>query len=215
MRRTLPWIFGVALALAGSLAACERPGGAETPQPPGVAAPKAEAPSQQPGAEGNPVVVIKTNKGEIRVELMADKAPITVKNFLAYADEGFYDGTIFHRVIDGFMIQGGGFGKDMEQKPTKAPIKNEADNGLKNDRGTLAMARTSQVDSATAQFFINLTNNDFLNHGERDFGYAVFAKVVGGMDVVDQIAKVRTGRQGPHEAVPTEPVVIESVKRAQ
>jgi len=198
------------VAVSGALVACERPSRASA-----EGAPKAEAPSQQKGAEGNPVVVIKTNKGEIRVELLADKAPLSVKNFLAYADEGFYDGTVFHRVIDGFMIQGGGFGKDMQQKTTKAPIKNEADNGLKNDRGTLAMARTSQVDSATAQFFVNLVNNDFLNHGERDFGYAVFAKVVGGMDVIDQIAKVPTRRQGAHEAVPADPVVIESVKRAE
>jgi peptidyl-prolyl cis-trans isomerase A (cyclophilin A) len=210
MRRTLPWAIGWILALGGALAACERPGGAASAED----APKAEAPAPK-RVEGNPVVVIKTNKGEIEVELLADKAPGTVKNFLAYADEGFYDGTIFHRVIDGFMIQGGGFDKDMRQKATKAPIKNEADNGVKNERGTLAMARTGQVDSATAQFFINLVNNDFLNHGERDFGYAVFARVVGGMDVVDQIAKVRTSRQGPHEAVPSDPVVIESVKRAQ
>ena len=161
------------------------------------------------------MVVIKTSKGEIRVELEAERAPVTVRNFLEYADAGFYDGTLFHRVIDGFMIQGGGFSADMRQKPTRDPVKNEANNGLKNARGTLAMARTSQVDSATAQFFINLTNNDFLNHGERDFGYAVFARVVGGMEVVDQIAKVRTTRQGPHEATPVEPVVIESVKRAE
>jgi peptidyl-prolyl cis-trans isomerase A (cyclophilin A) len=213
MRRALAWGFGATRALAAALAGCVRPGGGSPPAP--EAPPGAQAPSQQPVAEGNTVVVIRTNKGEIRVELLADKAPISVKNFLAYADEGFYDGTVFHRVIDGFMIQGGGFGADMRQKPTKAPIKNEADNGLKNVRGTLAMARTSQVDSATAQFFINLVDNDFLNHGERDFGYAVFARVVGGMDVVDQIAKVRTARQGPHEASPVEPVVIESVKRAE
>ena len=212
MRRALPWVLGVTLAVAGALAGCERPGGGGGASP---EAPPQASPSQQPVGEGNSVVVIKTNKGDIRVELLADKAPLSVKNFLAYADEGFYDGTVFHRVIDGFMVQGGGFGADMRQKPTKAPIKNEADNGLKNDRGTLAMARTSQVDSATAQFFINLVNNDFLNHGERDFGYAVFARVVGGMDVVDQIAKVRTARSGPHEAAPVEPVVIESVKRAE
>jgi peptidyl-prolyl cis-trans isomerase A (cyclophilin A) len=160
------------------------------------------------------VVVIMTSKGEIRAELDTERAPVTVKNFLAYADDGFYDGTVFHRVIDGFMIQGGGFGPDMSQKTTQAPIKNEASNGLKNDRGTLAMARTNVVDSATAQFFVNLANNDFLNHGSRDFGYAVFGRVVGGMDVVDQIAKVKTGHKGAHEAVPVEPVVIESIKRA-
>jgi peptidyl-prolyl cis-trans isomerase A (cyclophilin A) len=169
-------------------------------------------------AEGgaSPVVVlIQTTKGEMRVELDAQRAPVTVKNFLAYVDEGFYDGTVFHRVIPGFMIQGGGFAPDMTQKPTKAPIKNEADNGLQNQRGTLAMARTNVVDSATAQFFINLTDNDFLNHGSRDFGYAVFGRVVGGMDVVDQIAKVKTTRKGPHEAVPAEDVVIQSIKRAK
>jgi peptidyl-prolyl cis-trans isomerase A (cyclophilin A) len=172
-------------------------------------------PAASRSEESKPVVVvIKTSKGEIRAELDAERAPVTVKNFLAYADDGFYDGTVFHRVIDGFMIQGGGFAPDMSQKATQAPIKNEADNGLKNDRGTLAMARTNVVDSATAQFFINLTNNDFLNHGSRDFGYAVFGRVVGGMDVVDQIAKAKTGRNGAHEAVPVEPVVIESIKRA-
>jgi peptidyl-prolyl cis-trans isomerase A (cyclophilin A) len=172
-----------------------------------------EAQPQTKKVEGHPMVVIKTSKGEIQVELFADKAPKTVENFLAYVDAGFFDGTIFHRVIDGFMIQGGGFDKAMSQKATRDPIKNEADNGLKNDRGTLAMARTNVVDSATAQFFINLANNDFLNHGSRDFGYAVFAKVVKGMDVVDAIAKVRTTRSGMHEAVPAEPVVIESIKR--
>jgi peptidyl-prolyl cis-trans isomerase A (cyclophilin A) len=164
--------------------------------------------------EAKPVVVIKTSKGEIRVELEAERAPVTVKNFLSYVDDGFYDGTVFHRVIPGFMIQGGGFDSAMNQKPTKAPIKNEADNGLTNQRGTLAMARTNVVDSATAQFFINLAGNDFLNHGSRDFGYAVFGRVVGGMDVVDQIAKVKTGRKGPHEAVPVEAVVIQSIQRA-
>ena len=169
---------------------------------------------QKPGAEGNEVVVNKTSKGEIRVELEAERAPLTVRNFLAYADEGFYDGTIFHRVIDGFMIQGGGFSADMRQKQTHDPIKNEANNGLKNARGTLAMARTSVVDSATAQFFINLVDNDMLNHGQRDFGYAVFGRVVGGMDVVDAIAKVRTGRSGAYQDVPVDAVVIESIKRA-
>jgi peptidyl-prolyl cis-trans isomerase A (cyclophilin A) len=158
--------------------------------------------------------LIQTSKGTFKVELETERAPITVQNFLAYADEGFFDGTIFHRVIDGFMIQGGGFAPDMSQKTTKAPIKNEAGNGLLNKRGTLAMARTSVVDSATAQFFINLADNDFLNHGSRDFGYAVFGRVVEGMDVVDAIAKVTTGRKGGHEAVPAEPVVIQSVKRA-
>jgi peptidyl-prolyl cis-trans isomerase A (cyclophilin A) len=205
-------IASLALACGLAVLACER-GGESTAAP---AAGAAVAASEQPatGGRGNPVVLIQTSKGTLKVELDAEHAPISVKNFLAYADAGFYDGTIFHRVIDGFMIQGGGFTPDMTQKPTSAPIKNEAGNGLQNRRGTLAMARTSVVDSATAQFFINLTDNDFLNHGSRDFGYAVFGRVVEGMDVVDAIAKVPTGRKGSYEGVPSEPVVIQSVKRA-
>ncbi len=161
---------------------------------------------------GNPMVIMTTSLGDIKVELYPDKAPITVENFLSYVNDGFYNGTIFHRVIPGFMIQGGGFTPNMEQKPTKSPIKNEADNGLKNEPGTIAMARTSVVDSATSQFFINQVDNQFLNHGSRDFGYAVFGKVVEGMDVVNKIAQVKTGRVGPFQDVPLEPVVIESVK---
>jgi peptidyl-prolyl cis-trans isomerase A (cyclophilin A) len=156
---------------------------------------------------GNPVVIIKTSKGDIKVELDKENAPISTDNFLAYVQDGYYDGTIFHRVINNFMIQGGGFMADGQQKPTKEPIKNEADNGLKNDRGTIAMARTGVVDSATSQFYINHVDNDFLNHGKRDFGYAVFGKVVDGMDVVDAIAAVQTG---PGD-VPNEQIVIESV----
>ena len=159
------------------------------------------------------MVLIKTTLGDIMVKLAADKAPLTVANFLAYADAGHYDGTIFHRVIDGFMIQGGGFDKDMRQKPTRAPVKNEAANGLANKRGTLAMARTPVVDSATAQFFINVKDNDFLDHGSRDFGYAVFGKVVRGMDVVDQIAQVPTGNRSMMQNVPLEPVKILSAKK--
>jgi cyclophilin family peptidyl-prolyl cis-trans isomerase len=155
----------------------------------------------------NPVVIIKTSKGDIKVELDKENAPISTDNFLAYVEDGYYDGTIFHRVINNFMIQGGGFTADGQQKPTKAPIKNEADNGLKNDRGTIAMARTGVVDSATSQFYINHVDNDFLNHGKRDFGYAVFGKVVDGMDVVDAIAAVQTGSGD----VPNEQIVIESV----
>jgi peptidyl-prolyl cis-trans isomerase A (cyclophilin A) len=158
-------------------------------------------------------VVFSTNQGDITIELYPDKAPITVKNFLAYVDEGFFSDTIFHRVIPNFMIQGGGFTKDMKQKPTKAPIKNEADNGLRNSRGTLAMARTSVVDSATGQFFINLTDNSFLDHGVRDFGYAVFGKVVSGMDVVDKIAAVKTTTIAGQQNVPVEPVIVTSAKR--
>lgn len=159
------------------------------------------------------VVVMETSMGNVEIELLSEKAPATVSNFLAYADAGFFDGTIFHRVIPGFMIQGGGFDAAMNQKPTRAPIKNEAKNGLKNDRGTLSMARTSVVDSATSQFFINVANNDFLNHGSRDYGYAVFAKVVGGMDVIDKIAGVATGVRAGMRDVPVETVTIKSVRR--
>lgn len=159
-----------------------------------------------------PHVLLTTSLGEIEVELDADKAPISVENFLTYVNSGFYDGTIFHRVIPGFMVQGGGFTPDMQQKPTRAPIVNEADNGLHNVRGTLAMARTQVRDSATSQFFINHRDNAFLDHGARDFGYAVFGKVVRGMDVVDQIAQVPTTRQGMMSDVPREPVRIISAK---
>ena len=160
----------------------------------------------------SPRVAFDTSKGRIVVELYPDKAPKTVANFLEYVKSGHYNGVIFHRVIDGFMIQTGGFTSDMSQKSTKAPIANEADNGLKNDRGTLAMARTADPNSASAQFFINTANNDSLNHRSKTpqgWGYAVFGKVVEGMDVVDQIAKVRTGNKGMHQNVPVEPVVIQ------
>ena len=158
MRRRLPWLLGATLSVAGCLVACGPQGGSAAAGETAAGAGKTAA--QQPGGKENQVVVIKTSKGEIRVELETARAPLTVRNFLAYADDGFFDGTIFHRVIDGFMIQGGGFAADMRQKQTRDPIKNEADNGLKNARGTLAMARTSVVDSATAQFFINLVDND-------------------------------------------------------
>ena len=160
-----------------------------------------------------PRVLLDTSLGDIEIELDATKAPVSVKNFLGYVDSGFYNGVQFHRVIPGFMVQTGGFTADMQQKDTLAPIKNEADNGLHNVRGTLAMARTRDVNSATSQFFINLTDNDFLDHGSRDFGYAVFGKVVRGMEVVDKIAAVRTGNRGMHQNVPVEPVLIESAKR--
>ncbi|MFN3651104.1 MAG: peptidylprolyl isomerase [Armatimonadota bacterium] len=146
--------------------------------------------------------------GPIEIELYPDKAPITVENFVRYANEDHYKGTIFHRVISNFMIQGGGMTPDMTEKETHAPIKNEADNGLKNERGTLAMARTGEVDSATSQFFINLKHNDFLDHGVRDFGYAVFGRVTKGMDVVDKIAAVETT---PGD-VPTKPILIQDVE---
>ena len=164
----------------------------------------------------NPVVLMKTSLGRIRIELWPGKAPETVKNFLQYVDEGFYDGTIFHRVIESFMIQGGGFTPDMKQKPTHAPVKNEASAELKNDRGTIAMARTMVVDSATTQFFINVVDNLSLNHRDSSsagFGYAVFGKVIDGMDVVDKIKGVATSNSGQFQNVPVKPVVIESVKR--
>ena len=163
-------------------------------------------------------VVIETSEGAITIELWADKAPETVKNFLRYADEKFYDGTIFHRVIDNFMIQGGGFGADMSRKDGHQPIKNEASYELKNDRGTIAMARTSDIHSATCQFFINLKDNDFLNHSdntEQGFGYAVFGKVIKGMEVVDRIGKTKTTSLGPYNDVPAKPVIIKSVKRLE
>ena len=157
-------------------------------------------------------VLLKTNKGDITLSLDSDKAPKSVANFLEYVKSGHYDGTIFHRVIDNFMIQGGGMAPGMKQKPTGAEIENEANNGLKNERGTIAMARTSDPHSATAQFFINVNNNDFLNHtapNAQGWGYAVFGKVSDGMDVVDAIRKVKTGNAGFHQDVPTEDVVIE------
>lgn len=154
------------------------------------------------------MITIKTNHGEIKAELFDEKAPITCENFRQYVTDGFFNGTIFHRVIPNFMIQGGGFDADMAQKSTRKSIKNEADNGEQNRRGTLAMARTASVDSATAQFFINLSDNDFLNHGDRDFGYAVFAEVMEGMDVVDIIAGVATGSRGGHGDVPLDAVTI-------
>ncbi len=164
----------------------------------------------------NPRVLMKTSKGDITIELYADKAPITVKNFLAYVDAKFYDGTIFHRVIKGFMIQGGGYTADFKEKASKPPIKNEAANGLKNLRGTLAMARTMDVDSATNQFFINLVDNAFLDHRDNTpegYGYCVFGNVVAGMDVVDAIAALPTGIAHQMRDVPRETVTIMSVRR--
>lgn len=159
-------------------------------------------------------VLMQTNKGAITLELDADKAPKSVENFLAYVDAGHYDGTIFHRVISGFMIQGGGFAPDMEKKDTRAPIENEARNGLRNVRGSIAMARTSDPHSATAQFYINHKDNDNLDYPSFDgWGYAVFGRVVDGMPVVDAIAAVPTGSKAGHRDVPREPVLIESVRR--
>ena len=163
----------------------------------------------------NPTVRIETSMGNIVLELDAVNAPITTANFIEYANDGFYEGTIFHRVIDGFMIQGGGLNADMRDKANKkAPIKNEAANGLKNDRGTVAMARTQVVDSATSQFFINVDDNDFLNHTSptpQGFGYAVFGKVTDGMETVDAIRQVRTGNSGMHQDVPVDAITINKV----
>jgi len=163
----------------------------------------------------NPTLLIETTLGNIKVELFQKEAPVSVQNFLEYAKGGFYNGTVFHRVIPGFMIQGGGFTADLSQKPTRAPIKNEATNGLKNERGTLAMARTMVPDSATAQFFINVANNDFLNHregGPAAYGYAVFGKVLSGMEVVDKIVATPTGFRNGMGDVPLTPMVIKQVK---
>lgn len=160
------------------------------------------------------MIILSTSLGDMTIELDAAKAPVTVKNFLDYVEAGFYDGTIFHRVIPDFMVQCGGFTPDMAQKKTNAPIKNEADNGLSNEPYTLAMARTSDINSATSQFFINLADNVFLDHGKRDFGYAVFGKVVKGTEVVDKIGAVKTGRAGGHQDVPLTPVVINSARKA-
>ena len=157
----------------------------------------------------------KTSKGTFTVQLFDKQAPITVENILRYADEGFFDGTIFHRVIPGFMIQGGGLTADMNNKRGHEPIKNEATNGLKNKRGTLSMARTNDINSATSQFFINVADNDFLDHKPGSYGYAVFGRIDSGMDVVDAIAAVKTGNRGGHQDVPVETVVIQSVTRVE
>lgn len=165
--------------------------------------------------EKNPVVIMETSMGTVKIELFKDKAPISVRNFLSYVKDAYYDGTIFHRVIKTFMVQGGGLDENMQPKKTKFAIKNEATNGLKNLRGTLAMARTSVVDSATSQFFINVVDNAFLDHAGKTpdrFGYAVFGQVVEGMDVVDAIREVKTGNKGGHQDVPVEPVFINSMR---
>ena len=160
------------------------------------------------------MIEFKTSKGTFTVQLFDEQAPITCENFRKYVDDGYFDGTIFHRVIGGFMVQGGGLDANMKTKPgQRAPIKNEAENGLKNERGTLAMARTSEIDSATSQFFINLVDNDFLNNKPGNFGYAVFGRVDSGMDVIDAIAAVKTGNRAGHQDVPTETITIESARR--
>jgi cyclophilin family peptidyl-prolyl cis-trans isomerase len=200
-----PWHSITALGLALVIAACSGSNGEN------------ENAGDTNEAGSNPVVVMTTNKGSVEIELYPDKAPVSVENFLSYVDSGFYDGTIFHRVIPDFMIQGGGYDADRNRKETRPPIKNEADNGLKNTVGTIAMARTSAPDSATAQFFINVKDNAFLDHKgttPQGWGYAVFGKVVSGMDVVEAIENSPTSDGGgAFKNLPTEPVIIESMKR--
>ena len=159
------------------------------------------------------MIRFETTLGDFTIEFFEKEAPLSVANFLRYIDDGFFDGTIFHRIVPGFVIQGGGFTEDMTQKRTQPPVKNEADNGLKNQRGTLSMARTNDINSATSQFFVNLKDNDFLDHSRANFGYAVFARVTDGMDVVDKIAAVKTGRQRGFDDVPVAPVTMKNVKR--
>ena len=217
--KRMAWCLILGLAAAASAPAQD---GAE---PPPVSRTGTEAgtpdmasPEENQPAEETDMVVIKTSLGDITVKLAADKAPLTVANFLSYVEDGHYNGTIFHRVIDGFMIQGGGFDANMRQKPTKAPIQNEAANGLANKRGTLAMARTMVVDSATSQFFINVKDNAFLDFQAptpQGFGYCVFGEVVEGMDVVDRIKSVRTGVQAGMSDVPLETVEILSVSKVE
>jgi cyclophilin family peptidyl-prolyl cis-trans isomerase len=161
------------------------------------------------------MIRFETSLGNFTVEVDAESAPVSSENFLRYVDDGHFDGTVFHRVIPGFMIQGGGFKADMSQKPVRKPIANEAANGLRNRRGSLAMARTNDVNSATAQFFVNLVDNAFLDHKPGNFGYAVFGRVVDGMDTVDKIAAVKTGRKLGHDDVPVEPVVVTAAKRVK
>ncbi len=194
------------LVLAMALPAAPAP----SPQPPKPGTPATTQTTAKEPSVSNPQVVFHTSKGDIVIELESAKAPKTVENFLAYTRSGHFDGTVFHRVMPGFVIQGGGFTADMKQKPTKAGIENEAKNGLKNVRGSLSMARTPDPNSATSQFFVNLVDNKGLDPSpDRDpWGYAVFGRVVEGMDVVDAIAKVPTGNRGPHQNVPVDPIVI-------
>lgn len=209
------WLV-LALA-AAAVAAPLTPWAQEEGQPspaPGTAAPEAtEAAKPEP----NPVVLVKTAMGDIKIRLNRDKAPLSVANFLAYVDDKFYDGTIFHRVVDSRLIQGGAYNPDFTKRQTKPPIKNEAENGLSNQRGTIAMARTNILDSATSQFFINVVDNPYYDHrSPREFGYAVFGEVIEGMDVVDKIAAVKTGPRGPLPAdCPLQPISIISVRRVE
>ena len=161
------------------------------------------------------MVRFETSHGSFTIELFAKEAPVTVENFLKYVDDGFFDGTIFHRIVPGFVIQGGGLTADFDNKETRDPIQNEAKNGLKNGRGWLSMARTSDINSATSQFFVNLSDNAFLDHGPRDYGYAVFGRVTEGMETVDKIAKVKTGRRKGYQDAPMDDVIITSAKRVE
>jgi len=161
------------------------------------------------------MILFETTLGDFKIEFFEKEAPISVANFQAYIADGFFDGTIFHRIVPGFVIQGGGFTEDMSQKKTLPAIKNEADNGLKNSRGTLSMARTNDINSATSQFFVNLKDNDFLDHSRGNFGYAVFARVSAGMEVIDKIAAVETGRKRGFDDVPVEPVIMKSVRKIE
>jgi len=216
----MKWIWiGMALATAGGSVCQAQADLGIPPIPAAIEEVVVAEPAPEPEkAKETDMVIIKTSMGDIKVKLEAEKAPLTVANFLAYADDGHYNGTIFHRVIDGFMVQGGGFDAQMKQKPTKASVKNEASNGLLNKRGTLAMARTAIVDSATSQFFINLKDNTFLDFrspSPQGFGYCVFGEVVEGMDVVDKIKAVQTGVKAGMSDVPLETVEILSVTRVE
>jgi cyclophilin family peptidyl-prolyl cis-trans isomerase len=216
----MPGGQGSSAQAAGPATSVERPGGSQAatkPKPATVTAPPSQAPAPAPAIKpgaGNPVAVIATSFGDITIELYKERAPVSVANFLEYAGERFYDGTIFHRVVPGFMIQGGGLTPSLDEKTTRAPIQNEATNGLRNMRGTVAMARKQSLRSATSQFYINVADNRMLDHvsySPGEFGYAVFGRVLAGMDVVDRIAAVRTGFAGGMDDVPVEPVVITSV----
>jgi cyclophilin family peptidyl-prolyl cis-trans isomerase len=207
--------------LEGRIDAPQRPSGTPAPAKPATPTQTApvQAPPLQPSADapapGNPVVVMSTSLGDVTLELFKTEAPVSVQNFLQYVNEGFYSGTIFHRVKKGFMIQGGGFTPSLQEKPAHPPIQNEATNGLRNARGTLAMARTRALRSATSQFYINVVDNRMLDHtgfAPEDFGYAVFGRVLSGMDIVDKIVSVPTTSKGPMDDVPVDPVVIKSVK---
>lgn len=216
-------LLGWTTAVEGRIPDFQRPTGTPPPaQTPATGTKPVQAPPLRPSADtpapGNPVVVMSTSLGDFTIELFKTEAPVSVQNFLQYVNEGFYGGTVFHRVKKGFMIQGGGFTPSLQEKPTRPPILNEATNGLHNRRGTIAMARTRALRSATSQFYINVVDNVALDHtGESpaDFGYAVFGRVLSGMDVVDRIVAVPTTSKGPMDDVPIDPVVIKSVKVAK